>query len=164
MEACYAHGLYHTCQSNLLMKSVLRFFCTAVSIKGTAVATKIEAQLVSRTTTECAVVSPVFTDTTFLHTDIGRTRTDRFSSAAFRLITLPFFTNFFIAGGRAFRQAVVVKGVWVRLLGYVPLFLRLYEHFFHNKLINRGIGVAMSCREYFSRGAFGPFSYSYLPL
>lgn len=65
-------------------------------------------------------------DISFLRTDIGRTRSDRFSSAAFRLIVSSFFnTNFFIFGGRAIRQAVVVIGVWVRSLGCVPLFLFL---------------------------------------
>ena len=109
-------------------------------------ATKIEAQLISRTTTQCAVVSPVFTDTILIYTDIGRTRTDLFSSrvktfsrqsAASRLITLPFFTNFFIAGGRAIRQAVVVKGVWVRLLGYVPLFSGYSNYLFDRCSITR---------------------------
>ena len=109
-------------------------------------ATKIEAQLISRTTTQCAAVSPVFTDTIFLYTDIGRARPDLFScsmktvsrqSAASRLITLPFFTNFFIAGGRAIRQAVVVKGVWVRLLGYVPLFSGYSNYLFDRCSITR---------------------------
>ena len=109
-------------------------------------ATKIEAQLISRTTTQCAAVSPVFTDTIFLYTDIGRTRTDLFScsmkivsrhSAAFRLITLPFFTNFFITGGRAIRQAVVEIWVWVRLLGYVPLFSGYSNYLFDRCSITR---------------------------
>ena len=76
-------------------------------------------------------------DTIFLYTDIGRTRSDGFSSAASRLITLPFFTNFFIAGGRAIRQAVVVKGVWVRLLGYVPLFSGYSNYLFDRCSITR---------------------------
>ncbi len=92
------------------------------------------------------VPSHSLSDISFTHTDIGRTRTDLFScpmktvsrhSAAFRLITLPFFTNFFIAGGRAIRQAVVVKGVWVRLLGYVPLFSGYSNYLFDRCSITR---------------------------
>jgi hypothetical protein len=83
------------------------------------------------------VPSHSLSDTIFLYTDIGRTRSDGFSSAASRLITLPFFTNFFIAGGRAIRQAVVVKGVWVRLLGYVPLFSGYSNYLFDRCSITR---------------------------
>lgn len=59
---------------------------------------------------------------------------------AFPLSGLPLFfinTNFFIAGGRAIRQAVVVKGVWVRLLGYVPLFSEYSNYLFDRCSITR---------------------------
>lgn len=83
------------------------------------------------------VPSHSLSDTIFIYTDIGRTRSDRFSSAASRLITLPFFTNFFIAGGRAIRQAVVEIWVWVRLLEYVPLFSRYSNYLFDRCSITR---------------------------
>ena len=69
-----------------------------------------------------------------IHTDISRVRSDWFSSqvktvsrpsAAFRLITPNFFTNFFMVGGRTSRSAAVVIGSLTRKvqpLGYVPLF------------------------------------------
>ena len=51
------------------------------------------------------VPSHSLSDTSFLHTDIGRTRSDWFSSAAPRLIAPPFFnTSFFIFGERKSRQ------------------------------------------------------------
>lgn len=100
-------------------------------------ATKIEAQLITQTTMQCAVVSPVFTDTTFLRTDIGRAHSDLFScsmktfsrqSAALRLIVSSFFTNFFImAGGRTIRQAVIR---WIRPSGYCPPFFPVFH--FHS--------------------------------
>ena len=92
------------------------------------------------------VPSHSLSDISFSHTDIGRAQSDLFSSrvktfsrqsAAFRVIVSSFFTNFFIAGGRAFRQAVVVILVWVRLLGYVPLFSGYSNYLFDRCSITR---------------------------
>ena len=113
-------------------------------------AAKIEAQLISRTATQCAAASPVFTDTIFLYIDIGRTRSDLFSSrvktfsrqsAAPRLIASPFFnTSFFIFGERKSRQVSKQRNPYFRRAqqpaGGSP-FLRHLLILFHNRNSHR---------------------------
>lgn len=113
-------------------------------------AAKIEAQLISRTATQCAAASPVFTDTIFLYIDIGRTRSDLFSSrvktfsrqsAAPRLIASPFFnTSFFIFGERKSRQVSKQRNPYFRRAqqpaGGSP-FLRHLSLFFHGNSFSR---------------------------
>ena len=113
-------------------------------------AAKIEAQLISRTATHCAAASPVFTDTIFLYIDIGRTRSDLFSSrvktfsrqsAAPRLIASPFFnTSFFIFGsvspGRCPNKGILTFG-GRNSLRAAPPFLRHLSLFFHGNSFSR---------------------------
>ena len=79
---------------------------------------------ISYHTTQHAAVLPVFSDTSFIHTDIGRARTDLFSSqvktvsrqsAASRFIATPFNTIFFImTGGRKSRQVSEQRNPYFR--------------------------------------------------
>ena len=92
----------------------------------------------SSSATQCAAASPIFSDTSFIHTDISRVRSDWFSSAASRLIASPFNTIFFIITGGRSRRAfarMTPDSVRARARAYRPPFFRHLRMIFHNSML-----------------------------
>lgn len=101
----------------------------------------------SSSATQCAAASPIFSDTSFIHTDISRVRSDWFSSqvktvsrqsAASRLIASPFNTIFFIITGGRSRRAfarMTPDSVRARARAYRSPFFRHLRMIFHNSML-----------------------------